>query len=94
MKIVCNFEEVANQVQQIRNSAGEMNTAINTYKADISDNLSGWKGAAKDAFDLTNDEQVQTTTNHVKSIDELADFIEKAYQKIEELETTLAGIKI
>ena len=94
MKIVCDFATIYAQLSIIEEQIGEMDKAISKYQADIQTTLASWKGAAKDAFELTNEDQVTSTKTHVDDLREIVTFVKEAVKKIETLETELGNLKI
>ena len=94
MKIVCDFDTIRTQLGLIKDQLTEMDTAISKYESDIATTLTSWKGSAKEAFTLTNEEQVTTTKTHVSDLTAIVEFVEKAVEEIEKIENEVANLKI
>lgn len=94
MKIVCDFELIRAQLTIIEKQIQAMDKAISTYQSDIATTLTSWKGVAKDAFTLTNDDQIATANTHVSDLTEIVKFVKDAVSKIEGAEGEIAGLRI
>ena len=93
-KYVCDFEQVTKAANEIKEAGEAMRAAVDGYLSKVSDDLTGWKGDAKNAFDQTNGEQVNVANQNSSDVEELGDFILDACNKIQKLETDLSGMKI
>ncbi len=93
-KYVCDFAKVNAEAENIIQAGADMNAAINTYSTNVSQNLSGWSGPAKEAFDVTHDEEVNTAETNANDVEELGTFIKDSCNKIQTLESDLASMKI
>ena len=94
MKIVCDFETIKAELAKIEESIATMDSAIKEYSTSVSQSLSSWKGIAKEAFDVTNTDQVDKTKTHVSDMSAVVAFVKDAVAKIEDLEGQLAGLNI
>jgi len=91
MKIVCDFEKIKEELTNMNNSITEMNTQLTQYTTSVAQDLTSWTGVAKEAFELTNTDQVETTNTHVTDLENITNFVEKSVEQIEALESKLAS---
>ena len=93
-KYVCDFDTVKKVGEDIIQAANELASSSTTYASKINSDLAGWNGTAKNTFMTQCDAEVSSHTAQSKELIEFGEFIVKTAQSIEELDNSLATIKI
>lgn len=93
-KFVCDFAQVMSAGDKLVEAANTLTSATTTYSSSIESDLSGWTGDAKTTFISQSKSQVEAATQKAKELNDFGEFVKGSAQKIQELDETLAAIKI
>lgn len=93
-KFVCDYAQVTAAGEKLIAAASDLSSATSTYSTNISSDLSGWTGTAKDSFSTQCTTQTTTASEKAKYMNEFGEFIKSASQKIQQLDDELASITI
>lgn len=93
-KYVCDFESVNGIANNINNIAKEMALSLSNYENNITSTLSGWTGEAKNKFIESNNAQIAIVKQNIEYLNQTAEFLKKASQSIQEVESNLASLSI
>lgn len=93
-KFVCDFGQVTAAGEKLVQAASELTTATSTYSSNITSDLQGWSGEAKNSFTTTCTAQTTAATEKAKYMGEFGEFIKSAAAKIQALDDELASISI
>ena len=91
---VCDFEAVEIEGKNTCANAEDMNSNLVAYRNDIKENLSGWTGSARQAFDSSNESVILRAEKLSYVGDSLGEFILLAKDAIYELEQDLGSMNI
>lgn len=93
-KYVCDFEQVNSIISKLENSSNNLTNEITSFGQQISSDLSGWEGTAKDNFITSNEKQIELIKTEILLINEFIDFLKQAISAIESAESSLASLSI
>ena len=93
-KYVCDYDMVDTIANNVKNLANNMKDTAANYEATITSDLATWSGEAKENFMASNQEQVIVINKNLDSAIEMAEFIIKAAQAIEQTDAELATLTI
>ena len=92
-KYVCDAEAVKSAVQELMAAAEEVLSKVTSYASTIETDLSSWTDAlagARTAYNGTNQKLIELSKSRVETMNLVANFIKKAVESIEKLESELS----
>ena len=93
-KYVCDYAQVSAAGDKVIEAASELLQATSTYSSNISSDLSGWTGEAKNTFVSQSSSKEKVATTKAERMNEFGEYIKEVSSQIQELDETLAGIRI
>ena len=93
-KYVCDYNIVITAGNKLVEVANELSSASDNYSSSVTSDLSGWTGVAKDSFTSTCTSKIKDATDRATVMNELGEFIVNSAKQIQDLDDSLASIKI
>ena len=93
-KYICDYAQVSAAGDKVIEAANELLQATSNYSTKLSQDLSGWSGAAKTSFESQNSNREQVAISQAKRMGEFGEFVKDSSNQIQSLDETLASLQI
>lgn len=93
-KYVCDYAQVKAIGDNLINASTNMQTSVTTFSSSIESDLSTWSGSAKDGFTTQSTGQVELANQDAEKIRQAGEYIKEAAAAIEDLDNSLAALRI